>query len=123
LSVYFQNFANRNNNFAYDLHDIGLFYNSYEEIMQHWGRVLPAGMLVEVDYEELVTAQARTTRQLLEGLGLPWDAGCLDFHSQPDVIATASVWQARQPIYNASVGRWRHYERHLAPLLGALKPL
>jgi hypothetical protein len=33
---------------------------------------------------------------------------------------TASVWQVRQPIYTRSVGRWRHYERHLGPLLDVL---
>lgn len=123
LSVYFQNFANPQNNYAYDQRDIGRFYRSYAEIMGHWRRLLPRGMLIEVDYEKLVGHQEQTTRRLLEELGLPWDPRCLEFHSQPDVIATASVWQARQPLYNASVGRWRHYERHLKPLLDILGPL
>jgi hypothetical protein len=33
---------------------------------------------------------------------------------------TASSWQVRQPLYQGSVGRWRHYEKHLGPLLEAL---
>jgi hypothetical protein len=78
-------------------------------------------MLHEVSYEELVSDQERATRALLEGLGLPWDKRCLEFASQPDAISTASVWQARQPLYAGSVGRWRHYERHLQPLLTTLK--
>jgi hypothetical protein len=28
--------------------------------------------------------------------------------------------QVRQPIYRSSVGRWRNFERHLAPLQDAL---
>jgi len=35
-------------------------------------------------------------------------------------VVTASVWQVRQPIYTRSVARWRHYERHLGPLLEVL---
>ena len=29
-------------------------------------------------------------------------------------------WQARQPVYRSSVGRWRHYEKYLDPLKQAL---
>jgi hypothetical protein len=35
-------------------------------------------------------------------------------------VQTSSAWQVRQPIYTRSVGRWRNYQRHLAPLLEAL---
>ena len=34
---------------------------------------------------------------------------------QPQV-RTASLWQARQPVYNTSVERWRRYERWLGEL-------
>jgi len=27
----------------------------------------------------------------------------------PDAIGTASLWQARQPVYTRSIGRWRNY--------------
>jgi hypothetical protein len=36
-------------------------------------------------------------------------------------VATASNWQVRQPIYGQSVQRWRHYEKHLAPLIEMLQ--
>jgi hypothetical protein len=35
------------------------------------------------------------------------------------VVKTASVWQARQPVYKTSVERWRRYE----PWLGELREL
>jgi hypothetical protein len=35
--------------------------------------------------------------------------------SAPYVI-TASKWQVRQRMHAASAGRWRHYEKHAAPL-------
>jgi hypothetical protein len=34
----------------------------------------------------------------------------------PRNITTASVWQARQPIYRTSAERWRRYEPWLAEL-------
>jgi tetratricopeptide (TPR) repeat protein len=117
LSVYFQNFANSQNNYAYDLTDIAHFHNGYARMMQHWERILPRGMLHEIRYEDLVADQETQTRALLKELELPWDERCLRFDAQPDSIATASVWQARQPLYAQSVGRWRRYERHLGPLL------
>ena len=44
--------------------------------------------------------------------------------SEPEgQIITASLWQARQPVYEDSVERWRHYEKQLAPLLETLAPI
>ena len=33
-------------------------------------------------------------------------------------IGTASLWQARQPVYTASIGRWRAYAEFVPELLG-----
>ena len=30
--------------------------------------------------------------------------------------------EVRKPIYSSSVGRWKHYERHMAPFLDRLEP-
>ena len=117
LSIYFQNFANQDNTYAYELGDIAQFHNGYARIMRHWEKLLPAGMLHNLDYEDMVKDQEGQIRRLLGFLGLPWDDACLDFHKQDDGIATASVWQARQPLYSRSVGRWQHYAQHLGPLL------
>ncbi len=32
-------------------------------------------------------------------------------------IGTASVWQARQPVYTRAVGRWRGYAQFVPELL------
>jgi hypothetical protein len=40
-------------------------------------------------------------------------------HQNRRRIETASLWQARQPIYRTSVERWRRYE----PWLGELREL
>jgi hypothetical protein len=44
----------------------------------------------------------------------------LNFHESDRAVATASHAQVRKPIYQKSVGRYRHYEAHLAPLIDAI---
>ncbi len=61
-----------------------------------------------------------TLEPLLLALGLPWHPDCLEFHARGDRVRTASLAQARQPLYRASAGRWRHYESQLQPWLAAL---
>jgi hypothetical protein len=52
---------------------------------------------------------------------LPWDPRCLDFHLTERRINTFSRWQARQSIIRSSVGRWRHYEKFLGPLMSLVQ--
>jgi hypothetical protein len=70
----------------------------------------------------LVADQEHWTRAMLDFVGLPWDARCLDFHRTERVVITASRWQVRQKIHSGSIGRWRNYEEHLAPLAPLLGP-
>jgi tetratricopeptide (TPR) repeat protein len=119
LSCYFQWFAKNNLMFSYDLVDCATQYLAQERIRAHWSKALPLRMLT-VQYEELVADLEGQSRRLIDFLGLPWEPDCLEFHKTERTVVTASVWQVRQPIYNSSVGRWRHYEKHLGPLLQAL---
>ncbi len=118
LSCYFQWFAT-GNTFAFDLAHCGHEQLATDRLMRHWRQVLPMKML-DVQYEDLVADLEGQSRRLIEFLDLPWDPACLDFHRTQTTIVTASSWQARQPIYQKSVGRWRNYEKHLGPLLEVL---
>ena len=120
LSVYCQNFAHARNNYAYDLADIAAFYAGYERLMSFWRQWAP-GRMVEVNYETLVMSPEPEMRALHARLGLAWEAQAIQPEANPATITTASVWQARQPLYTRSVGRWRHYEKHLRPLQNALE--
>jgi hypothetical protein len=101
--------------FAYDLNELGSFYMGYRTLMSHWHRVLP-GRIFDVAYEDVVTALEPTTRRLLEYLELPFEAACLVPHKNPAASTTASAVQVRQPVYDSSLQRWRHYAEQLAPL-------
>lgn len=101
---------------ANDLEDLAFFFRQYERLIEHWRTVMP-GALRTVDYERLVADQEPVTRELLQYCGLPWDSACLDFQAQGGSVSTLSRWQVRQPLYAGSVGRWKHYRRHIGPLL------
>jgi hypothetical protein len=76
--------------------------------------------MIEMNYEKLVADLEGESRRLIEFLGLDWEPACLNFHRTERTIATVSHWQVRQPIYTSSIGRWRHYEKHLGSLFAAL---
>jgi hypothetical protein len=78
------------------------------------------GLLVRCA-ESRPRAQARCSCSpgLIAACGLDWNDACLAPHRNARRITTASVWQARQPIYRTSVERSRRYE----PWLGELREL
>lgn len=121
LSVYFQNFFNVSP-YANDLDDLAHYYGEYLRIMNHWRTLLPASALLELPYEGLIADQEGWTRRMLEFIGLPWDPQCLDFERTERVVITASKWQVRQKITSNSVGRWRNFEKYIAPLQQLLNP-
>jgi tetratricopeptide (TPR) repeat protein len=119
LSCYFQLFADGAQLFSYDLADCGSRCQDVRRLASHWLKLLPFHM-IEVNYETLVADLEGESRRLIEFLGLDWEPACLDFHRTERTVVTVSHWQVRQPLYVSSVGRWRNYEKHLAPLLAAL---
>lgn len=80
--------------------------------------------LHEVRYERVVADLEGEARQGLGFLGLEWDPGVMDYRegARARHINTPSVAQVVEPIYTRSMGKWRNYERHLAPILSQLEP-
>jgi Flp pilus assembly protein TadD len=100
-------------------HKLVAYFRSYQQLTDHWRRVLPATQLIEVDYEELTREPEPVIRRIIAGCGLPWNDACLRPDLNPRAVKTPSKWQTRQPIYRHSVERWRRYE----PWLGSLRDL
>jgi tetratricopeptide (TPR) repeat protein len=118
LSCFMTDFIN-GHLYKYDLGHCGHFYRQYERLMAHWKSVLELRIL-DVQYEDVVADPEGQARRMVEFIGLPWDQRCLRFHETKRPVATASGQQVKVPIYKRSVGRWRNYEKHLAPLRTAL---
>jgi len=121
LSCFSTWFLKDNLPFAYDLAELGRYIRAYQALMEVWRKVLPHGVMLEVQYEEIVDNLAEQARRIVAYCGLPWNEACLEFHKTKRVVRTASVTQVRQPIYRSSVGRWRNYEDLLQPLLRELE--
>lgn len=120
LSCYFQDFAGRHT-YSTDLEYLGTYYRDYERLMAHWRQVLNMPVM-EINYKELIEDPENGSRHLVEFCGLRWDDQCLRFYETKRIINTASYDQVRKPIYRSSVARWKHYEKHLSPLMRALFP-
>lgn len=103
---------------ATGLSDIAHWLGQHDRLMAHWKRLYPD--ILTVDYDALVAEPRPIIAQILTHCGLNWEDSVLDFHKTGGAVRTASVWQIRQPLYQRSSGRWRHYEAHLAPLRAEL---
>jgi hypothetical protein len=104
---------------ANDEQHIASRFQQYLRVMEHWRKVLPVPLL-DVDYEETVADLETVARRLISWCGLDWESACLDFQRVERPVRTASAVQVRQPIFTTSVGRWKNYERALAPLFASL---
>ena len=118
FSAYKQHFA-QGQSFTYDLEDLGRYYRSYLELMDHWDRVLP-GKVFHLAYEDLVRDTEPSIRKLLAHCGLEFEPACLRFHETKRSVRTASSEQVRVPIYDSSIGHWKNFEAQLEPLRRSL---
>ena len=112
----------RGQTFSYDQTDIGEYYLQYQRMMDHWDEVLP-GVVLHVQYEEVVADLETQVRRILQYLQLPWEDSCLNYHQSDRAVRTASSEQVRQPIYTSGIGYWRHYDSQLEELKEVLEPI
>ena len=118
----FSRLFNKNQEFSYDLAELGRYYRGYRALMDHWRAVLPEGAMLEVRYEDVVADLEGQARRLIAYCGLDWNAACLAFQRNGRVVRTASATQVRKPLYTSSLDRWRAHSTFAAPLLDALGP-
>lgn len=107
-------------NFTYDLEELGRYYRAQDALMAHWRAVLPEDRFFEIGYEDVVEDLEGWARRLIAFCGLEWSDRCLRFYESERPVRTASVLQVRKPLYRSSVGRWRQYREELAPLFAGL---
>jgi hypothetical protein len=88
-----------------------------KKTVRHWHRVLP-GRIYDLRYEDLVTDSETGIRQLLAACNLSFHEDCLAFHRSK---RSARAPKVRQPMYTASIGRWKRYENKLSALQAILE--
>jgi tetratricopeptide (TPR) repeat protein len=114
----FSKLFTKGNLYSYDLAELGGYYRAYESLMEHWRRVLPPGVMLEVQYENVIANLDGEARRIIAHCGLEWEDACLSFYETDRPVRTTV--EVRQSIYRSSIGRWRRYEHHLGPLIAAL---
>ena len=105
--------------FSYDLDDIGRYYRDYVDLMDHFDQVAP-GMVLRVQYEDVVADIEGQVRRILEYLELPFEEACVNFYQTERAVRTASSEQVREKINKRGLAAYEPYEQWLAPLRHAL---
>ena len=105
---------------SYTQEETARHHARYRRLMQTWRERFP-GRFYDVHYEEIAANLEPGARALLDYLELPWEDACLEFHRQAGAVSTASAAQVREPAHTRSIGRWRRYERQLAPMRAELE--
>ena len=102
--------------------DIGHYFREYRRLMTHWKSRFAADIF-DFDYDALVHDPGPALQGLCTFLGI--EAGEVGPQNAAPVhaIKTASVWQAREPLYSSSSGRWRNYSGQIQELRDYLADL
>jgi hypothetical protein len=78
----------------------------------------------DVRNEDLIADFKGTVRSLCDALGIAWDPAMMEFaaSARKRAIATPSGAQVVRGLSGEGIGRWRRYEKQLAPVLPLLEP-
>lgn len=104
---------------------------SLETAAAYYDQVMSLGLLSrkqfslalhEVRYEKTIEDMRGEIESLLTFLGVAWDDQLLNYHelAKNRVIRTPSAKQVIQKPYTSSIGKWRHYEKQMLPVLPLL---
>jgi len=74
-------------------------------------------------YEDIVADQNASVHAMLGFVGEKFNKACLTFHENRRYARTASYAQVAEPLYDRSVGRWKHYRGYLEPVIPILQPV
>jgi tetratricopeptide (TPR) repeat protein len=119
LSLWVQSFHDDTYALASDFADIAALQQGCAKLMEHWHKRYPASIR-SLRYEDLAADPAGSIGALADWLGLPTETQSTAAEPEPRTgaaINTASLWQARQPVYTRSIGRWRNYAPFVPELL------
>ncbi len=114
LSLWMQSFNEEVQGYAYDFEDIDLVIRDSDRLMERWRNRYHESIRA-VRYEEVVARTPEVAMNLAAWIGMP--PVTEDLEKTAGAISSASLWQARQPIYAESVRRWKSYVPHVPELL------
>lgn len=114
--------------FMKPLHYIHL---SLESMARHYSASMDAWLAVrqweglnwmQTRYEDVVTNLEHEGRRATQFLGLEWHENQARFYENNRGKSVKNYSEVTKPIYTKAMGRWRAYEKYLAPVLPVLEP-
>jgi tetratricopeptide (TPR) repeat protein len=100
-SCYKQLFGPGRVGFTYSFEALADYWAAYEKLCRFWAAREPLRFRTQ-SYEALVAKPEQQIRELLAFCNLPFEAGCLQFHTAQRAIRTPSALQVRQPMNKTS---------------------
>lgn len=98
--------------YSLSLETTARYYVEFRRLADRWASLFPDRFLT-VSYEQLVRDPDGVSRHLFPFCGLDWNPDFARIENNTAPVTTASAVQVREPLNTRSIGRWRHYERHL----------
>jgi tetratricopeptide (TPR) repeat protein len=102
--------------------EVAQYYLLLLESAEHFRRVIPELNCMQVRYEDILEDQEHWMRVVLDFVGEPFDAACLQFHENKRHARTLSYQQVRERINSRSKNRYKNYLKHLGPAIEVLEP-
>ena len=121
ISLYLSNFHPVNWALTSSLDALCRLTQLVSDLVPHAVEALDLPVL-RVQYEELVDRPEAKVREVLEHLGLPFDASVLEPERNQRPVLTLSAQQVRRKINRSSIGRWKNYAAEFGPAWDAAFP-
>lgn len=107
---------------AFALETIARHYVLVMDLVHHY-RAQIAMRYLPVRYEDMVEDMSGSVRRMLDFIGESFDERCVNFQDNRRLPHTPSYAQVTEKLYDRSRFRYRHYRKHLEPVIPVLKPV
>ena len=120
LSLFKNYFPSDEMLWSFDQTNIAYYYNFYKGLIDFWKSKFNDS-ICDVNYEDMVESPENELKKIFSFCNLKWDPNCLNFYlSKKTPISTASVNQARKPIYKSSVNSNEGFSEYLTEMFHIL---
>ena len=107
---------------SYELESAARHYVLIMDLVDHYRREMALRYL-PIRYEDIVADHEGSVRRMLGFIGEAFDERCVRFDENRRYARTASYAQVTEKLYARSCFRYRHYLKHLAPVVPILQPV
>lgn len=116
---------------SYFIRPTHVIHLSLERMAQNYTTVMDVWLAVrewkglkwmETRYEDVVADLEKEGRRVTDFLGLEWHESQARYYEGNREKGVKNYNEVTKPVYTKAMGRWRAYEKHLAPVLPILEP-